>query len=380
LIQKGYEVLPVLSAGGSQFVSSRVLETFCGRTALSPDPFDPARSGTDHIAVARWADLFVVYGATADFIARYAHGLADDTLCLQLIATRAPVILAPAMNPAMWEHPSVQENIRTLSARGIQIVGPISGKVACGETGVGHITDHAAILSAIDRALGTSAIPALQGKRVLISAGPMRTQFDPVRFLQNRSSGKMGLALARAARQAGACVQVLLGPVESSMATVFGAEFETHRYEGAADYQERLDALFPGCDIFFSAAAVLDFDIQPAPSKLERAALSGGELSVKYAPVPDLVAKMAGKKAPHQRVIAFAAETGTNEKLLTRAREKLIKKKTDALIANPVRDGLGPDSDRNELWVIRPTGEPVHLGPDSKDALAFPLLQALFDA
>src|SRR4051812_31281870 len=139
LVTRGHEVRAVLTEGGKEFVSARVLETFTGSPVLAAHPFDASHFGTDHIALARWADVFVIYGATADFLARYAGGLADDFLCLQLIATESPVVIAPAMNPVMWNHPSVQQNFRTLLSRGVKAVGPIAGVVACGEKGLGHI-------------------------------------------------------------------------------------------------------------------------------------------------------------------------------------------------------------------------------------------------
>jgi phosphopantothenoylcysteine decarboxylase/phosphopantothenate--cysteine ligase len=356
-----------------------VLETFTGSPVLATSPFDSSHFGTDHIALARWADVFVIYGATANFMARYALGLADDFLNLQLIATRSPVVIAPAMNPAMWEHPSVQDNFKMLQRRGARFVGPIPGKVACGETGTGHIAEIPEISAAVEEAAKSSAKGPLSGKTVLISAGPMRSGLDPVRFIQNRSSGKMGLELARSAQKLGAQVRVLLGPVEPMMAELF-ENFEVRRYEGPSEYDQALFEMLPTVDAFLSAAAVLDFEAVPAPSKIERAQLQGGELHVQYKPVPDFVARAAKERKPGQKIIAFAAETGTDSEIIARAQGKMKKKGVDALIANPVRPGLGPEAEKNEIWILKPGAEPAHLGPVQKSELAEPILRAVLDA
>src|SRR5579885_1097111 len=153
LVALGHEVRVILTRSGAELVSARVLETVSGHAVVGSDPFGPGHSGTDHIEMARWADAFIIYAATADFLARYAHGQAGESLTLQLLATRAPVLIAPAMNPAMWEHPATQANVDLLRSRGARFAGPVAGKVACGETGVGHIAEHSAILAEL-RALG----------------------------------------------------------------------------------------------------------------------------------------------------------------------------------------------------------------------------------
>jgi phosphopantothenoylcysteine decarboxylase/phosphopantothenate--cysteine ligase len=377
LVARGHEVRAVLTSGGKEFVSARVLETFTGSPVLATDPFDSSHFATHHIDLARWADVFVIYGATANFMARYATGLSDDFLNLQLIATQSPVVVAPAMNPVMWEHPSVQDNFKTLQKRGVHFVGPIAGTVACGETGVGHIAEIGEISKAAEAAARSARKGLLSGKTILISAGPMRSGLDPVRFIQNRSSGKMGLELARMAQKMGARVQVLLGPVEPMMAELFGP-FEIRRYEGPADYDLGLSEMLPSVDAFLSAAAVLDFEALPAPSKIERSQLQGGELHVQYKPVPDFVARAAKGRKPGQKIIAFAAETGSDSEILARAQGKMQKKGVDALIANPVRPGLGPEADRNEIWILKPDAKPVHLGPIHKSELAEPILRSLF--
>ncbi len=377
LQKRGHVVQVALTAAARELVSARVLATFSGRPVLSENVFSRDHESTDHISAARWAECFVIYGATADFLARYTHGFAGDFLNLQLLATRAPVVVAPAMNPDMWAHPAVQQNRRTLAERGVIFVDPIHGKVACGETGVGHVAELAAIIEAAEKAAG-SRERLLAGKKFLISAGPMRTAIDPVRYVQNRSSGLMGLELARAAREMGAQVQVLLGPVDATMARDY-EEFSVSRYTGPEEYADGLERLLPEADVFMSAAAVLDFEFIPQDRKIERDALETlNEMRVPMRKVRDYVAHAASIRKPGQKIIAFAAESGSDPEVLERAHRKMLKKGVDALVANPVRPGLGPESPRNELWVLRPGREAAHLGPDSKDALARPLLEALF--
>jgi len=374
LVKRGHEVQVVLTQAARELVSDRVLATFSGKPVLSDDVFGADHTGTDHISTARWAEVFIVYGATADLMGRYAAGLAGDFLTLQLLATQTLVILAPAMNPAMWAHPAVRQNAQTLQSRGVKLVGPIQGVVACGESGIGHIAELNEIIRAIE---GQPTKKFLEGKKLLLSAGPMRTKVDSVRYLQNRSSGQMGLEVARAAREAGARVQVLLGPVDSQMEARFSG-FELYRYEGPAEYRAKLPELFRECDIFISLAAVLDFEILPQGGKIDREALTqSSSLSLPMRPVEDFVAAMAKIRQPHQTVIAFAAETGTSEQIRERAERKMLKKSVTALVANPVTPGLGPDASDNLLWVLRPGVKPQQLGPAPKSQLARPLLEAL---
>lgn len=378
LVADGHEVRCVLTEGGKQFVTEKVLETFSGNRVLSSNIFDATHFATDHISVARWADAFLIYGATANLLGRLAAGLGDDFLTLQLLAFRGPVVIAPAMNPEMWSHPLVSANYRRLKEVGYQFVEPIEGRVACGELGIGHVaTDEQMIQKLMDIAPGK--ISGIHGKRVLISAGPMRTSLDPVRFVQNRSSGKMGLSLARACASAGASeVVILLGPVGQDIQQDFSV-FSVKHYDGPKDYETSLDTLFPKCDVFFSAAAVLDFESVPSVKKIERAELERlGKLEMEIHSVPDIVGKFGAKKTSSQKVIAFAAESGSESEILARAHLKMLKKSADAMIANPVWPGLGPESDENQVWILRPKSEPVKLGPTSKKNLGRPILEALF--
>ncbi len=317
-------------------------------------------------------------------MARYAAGLGDDFLSLQLLATECPVYVAPAMNPSMWKHASVQTNYSLLKTRGVQFIDPIAGVVACGESGIGHIADLKVIADALEITPRTksetpaSSAHAIAGKHILISAGPMRTSLDPVRYVQNRSSGKMGLEIAKLAKKLGAKVSVLLGPVENSIADQY-SEFKPARYSTPDQYEIELERLFKSCDAFLSLAAVLDFELISETKKIERDRLSqSNSLTLPLKSVKDFVASVAQKKLPHQRVIAFAAESGTNEQILERARKKMLKKSVDLLIANPVREGYGPEADQNEIWILSPKqNQPLYSAKDYKSKLAAPILDAI---
>jgi phosphopantothenoylcysteine decarboxylase/phosphopantothenate--cysteine ligase len=222
-------------------------------------------------------------------------------------------------------------------------------------------------------------LTGISGKKILISAGPMRTDLDPVRFIQNRSSGKMGLALARACKDFGAAsVTILLGPVSTEIQKAL-SEFTVKDYKGPSDYEKSLDELFPKCDVFFSAAAVLDFETLPPDKKIERAQLAKMQkLEIAIRPVPDIIAKFGAKKTPEQKVIAFAAESGTEAEILARAEKKMLAKSADAMIANPVWEGLGPDSDENQVWILKPGHKHIKIGPAPKSQLGHPILEAIF--
>ena len=380
LVRVGHEVQVVLTSAAQELVSARVLSTFSGRPVLSENIFAADHQATDHISAARWAECFVIYGATADFLARYANGFAGDFLNLQLLTAQCPVIVAPAMNPTMWSHPAVRQNKQTLAGRGVKFIDPIYGKVACGEIGLGHIADLQQIIAAVNTYASCAGgdTPFLEGKKLLISAGPMRTALDPVRYVQNRSSGLMGLEIARTARQLGADVRILLGPVDAEMAKSYNG-FPIERYVGPTEYGHALEKHLPEVDAFLSVAAVLDFEFIPQERKIERDTLeTQSEMKVPMKKVRDYVAFAASIKRPDQKVIAFAAESGSDPEILERAHRKMLKKGVDAMVANPVRPGLGPEAARNELWILQPGQESVHLGPDAKEALARPLLKALF--
>jgi phosphopantothenoylcysteine decarboxylase/phosphopantothenate--cysteine ligase len=297
-------------------------------------------SAIEHIAVAQAIDALVVAPATADVLAKFAQGSANDFLTTLYLATTAPVVVAPAMNVNMWEHAATQQNLATLRRRGVKIVEPGSGYLACGMTGPGRLADNDAIVAAALEALGASQ--DLSGETVLITAGPTREKIDPVRYLTNRSSGRMGYALAEAALRRGARVLLVTGPTAlkpPSAAEVVGVE----------SAQQMLDAvlrLLPEASIVIKAAAVADYTVSdPAQQKLKRA----GRMTLDLSPAADILAEISRQKKS-QLIIGFAAET---ENVIENARKKLQAKSLDAIVVNDVsREGVGFDSDRNAVSIL----------------------------
>jgi phosphopantothenoylcysteine decarboxylase/phosphopantothenate--cysteine ligase len=301
-------------------------------------------SAIEHIAVAQSIDALVVVPATADVLAKFAQGMASDFLTTLYLATTAPVVVAPAMNVNMWEHPATQNNLETLRKRGVKIVEPSSGYLACGMTGPGRLADNEAIVAVAMEALGASQ--DLSGETVLITAGPTREKIDPVRYLTNRSSGRMGYALAEAALRRGARVLLVTGPTAlkpPSAAEVIGVE----------SAKQMLDAvlrLLPEASIVIKTAAVADYTIaDPAEQKLKR----GGRMTLDLTPAPDILAEISRHKKS-QLIIGFAAET---ENVIENARKKLQAKSLNAIVVNDVsREGVGFDSDRNAVTIITQSG------------------------
>jgi phosphopantothenoylcysteine decarboxylase/phosphopantothenate--cysteine ligase len=375
----GHEVSCILTASAREFVSPLVLETFSETKVLSHDIFDGTHFGTDHISSARWADHFIVYGATANSLAKLANGFGDDFLSLQLLAFQGPVLLVPAMNPTMWEHPAVQANVKTLQERGMKMVGPIAGKVACGESGVGHVASNAEILASLSsNSPSTGSLP-LAGKRVLLSAGPMRSEIDDVRYLQNRSSGETALELARVAKAYGATVDLLLGPVEALRREAFAKVARVTDFLSPSSYEKALHELFPQADIFLSAAAVLDFEVERYAGKLDKSDFKDS-LHLALRLLPDFVKKCADGRKPHQKVVAFALQSGTFEEQLAHARRKLENKGSDAILLNSANEGLGPDAAQTDFHLVLPGGGLQSLGTSSKAEMATRIWSALLSS
>jgi len=297
-------------------------------------------SAIEHIAVAQSIDALVVAPATADLVAKFAQGIANDFLTTLYLATTAPVVVAPAMNVNMWEHPATQQNLETLRKRGVRIVKPGSGYLACGMTGPGRLAENEAVVAAAMEALGASQ--DLSGETVLITAGPTREKIDPVRYLTNRSSGRMGYALAEAALRRGARVLLVSGP--TSLKPSSGAEVTS--VESAKQMLDAVLRLLPESSIVIKTAAVADYTIaKPAEQKIKRA----GRMALDLEPAPDILAEI-GRHKKSQLIIGFAAET---ENVLDNARKKLQLKSLDAIVVNDVsREGVGFDSDRNAVTII----------------------------
>jgi phosphopantothenoylcysteine decarboxylase/phosphopantothenate--cysteine ligase len=297
-------------------------------------------SAVEHIAVAQSIDALVVAPATSDILAKFAQGLANDFLTTLYLATTAPVLVAPAMNVNMWNHPATQANLDILRKRGVKVVEPDSGYLACGMLGPGRLAANETIVAAVLQALG--AAQDLVGETVLITAGPTREKIDPVRYISNRSSGRMGYALAEAALRRGAHVLLVTGP--TSIMPPDAAEVT--RVETAEQMRSAVLQLLSQATIVIKTAAVSDYRPKSvAPQKLKRT----GPVSLELEPTIDILAELAGKKTD-QLIIGFAAET---EHVLENAHKKLAKKSLDAIVVNDVsRDGVGFDSDRNAVTIL----------------------------
>jgi len=297
-------------------------------------------SAIEHIAVAQSIDALVVAPATADLLAKFAQGIANDFLTTLYLATTAPVVVAPAMNVNMWDHPATQQNLDTLRKRGVAIVDPGSGYLACGMTGPGRLAENEAVVAAVMEALGASQ--DLSGETVLITAGPTREKIDPVRYLSNRSSGRMGYALAEAALRRGARVLLVSGP--TSLKPPSAAE--TTMVESAKQMLDAVLRLLPEASIVIKTAAVADYTVvKPSAQKIKRAS----SMNLDLEPAPDILAEIARHKKS-QLVIGFAAET---ENVIENARKKLRTKSLDAIVVNDVsREGVGFDSERNAVTIL----------------------------
>ena len=343
LKRAGADVRVVMTAAAEAFITPMTLQALSGH-AVRGALFDPAHEAAmGHIELARWADLVVIAPASANTLARLAQGLADDLLSTLCLATTAPILAAPAMNRQMWAHPATQRNVELLTERGMRLIGPDSGEQACGETGPGRMTEPAQIAAA---AAALFAPGTLAGRRLLITLGPTREPIDPVRFLSNRSSGKMGMALARAAVDAGADVTIIAGPTaQPTPAGVKRIDVET-----AAQMHNAAMAEAAGQDIFIATAAVSDYrPAAPAGQKIKKTAET---LTLTLERNPDIVGDVSAA-FPALFCVGFAAET---ENLAEHARDKLERKRLDLIAANPVGDGLGFDRDDNSLEVFWPGG------------------------
>lgn len=376
LRKEGATVRVVMTRAATEFITPLTLQTLSGHP-VARELFDLGEEADiGHIRLADEADVVVVAPATADAIARLAAGMADDLLAAVVLATRAPVVLAPAMNVNMWQNPLTQDNLRRLvSLSRVTTVGPDRGELACGWIGAGRLVDPAEIVAAVEAAVGTRSPPgALAGRRVVVTAGPTHEAVDDVRFLGNRSSGKMGFALADEAAALGADVTLVAGPVSLPTPPGVGRRIDV---ESAREMEEALRTAAANADVVVMAAAVADF--RPAerkPGKLSRrkAHEEGRDpLTLRLEANPDLLAGLAAsRRGPRPWLVGFAAETGlTADELVTRARAKLAEKGCDAVIANDIgQRGLGFGSDQNAVTVVFREGAAERFGPAPKRTLA----------
>jgi phosphopantothenoylcysteine decarboxylase / phosphopantothenate---cysteine ligase len=353
LQDRGVKAQVIMTRAAQEFVrplpfaalsGEKVITEMFAREAGEPN----VESAIEHIAVAERIEALLVAPATADILAKFAHGIADDFLSTLFLATRAPVIVAPAMNVNMWSNPATQENLATLRSRGVRVVAPGDGYLACGMVGPGRLAENESIVAATLAALGASQDFA--GQTVLITAGPTREAIDPVRYISNRSSGKMGYALAQAAVRRGARVVLVSGP--TSQKAPDGAEL--FQVESAAEMHQVVMERAPEADIIIKAAAVADY--RPKKSSVQKLKRHDflregvqGYAQLDLEPTPDIAAELGARKQD-QTVVGFAAET---ENVLENARKKLVSKGLDAIVANDVsQPGIGMDSDRNAVTII----------------------------
>jgi len=357
LMQEGHAVQAVMTRAAEEFIRPLSFVALTGRKTLT-DLF-AIESAIEHISVAQDSELLVIAPATADLVAKLAHGLADDFLTTLYLAFTGPVVVAPSMNSNMWLHPATQANLETLRRRGHRIVEPESGYLACGMTGPGRLADPAAIVEAIRRE--SRRRRDFEGETVLITAGPTQEPLDPVRYISNRSSGKMGYALAEAAAARGARVILVSGPVH--IAPPRGVELISVRT--AAEMREKVLENLAPASIVVKAAAVSDFHLSKVPD--QKVKKTAARLSLEFDPTPDILAEL-GRKKGDRLLIGFAAET---QNLHQEARRKLESKNCDMVVGNLVGGSeTGFESDENEVVLALATGELISLPRAPKREIA----------
>ena len=347
LRKAGAQVYVIMTQHACQFVAPLTFETLSNHPAVTDTFARPETWEVEHIALAKRADVFVIAPATANILAKMAHGIADDMLSTTVLATRAPVLAAPAMNTGMWENAATRENVKTLVSRGVRFVGPEGGFLACGDTGAGRMSEPTRIFDAIAELLNPKQ--DMEGLRVVVTAGPTQEKIDPVRYISNRSSGKMGYAIAEAAARRGADVTLVTGPVR--LETPRGVRAVP--IQSTQDLLEAMAACCPEADVVIQAAAPADFT--PAEVAGEKIKKQGdGDLVLTLRQTPDVAAQVGRMKHPGQTLVGFAAETND---VLRNAEGKLAKKNLDMIVANDVTaPGAGFDVDTNIVTFLTRSG------------------------
>jgi phosphopantothenoylcysteine decarboxylase/phosphopantothenate--cysteine ligase len=355
----GADVRCVLTPNAARFVSPLSLAAVSGHGVIVDQWGDPTSGGVDHIELARWCDLLLIAPATANIIAKLAVGIADDALSTYAVAHRGDIVVSPAMNTSMLQHETVQQNIAALKRRGVDVIEPDEGLLACGDEGAGRMPDPPVLIERVQQHFRSRD---LAGRTVLVTAGPTREPIDPVRFLSNRSSGKMGYAIAEAARRRGATVTLVSGP--TALIAPHGVAFT--QITTASEMHEAVMRSLPSQQIVIKAAAVADYaPAEAAAQKIKKE--SSEELVLTFRKNPDILSAIASA-TPRPFVVAFAAETQNVE---TNAREKLMRKNADLVVANDVADAsIGFDSDQNEVIVIGRDGSTTRIEKSSKLAVA----------
>ncbi|AXT69629.1 bifunctional phosphopantothenoylcysteine decarboxylase/phosphopantothenate--cysteine ligase CoaBC [Vibrio sp. dhg] len=367
LIERGAQVRVVMTKAAQEFITPLTMQAVSGHP-VSDSLFDPAAEASmGHIELAKWADLVLLAPATADLIARLSAGMGNDLLTTLVLATDSPVALSPAMNQQMYSNVATQENIATLARRGMHIWGPGAGEQACGDVGPGRMLEPMQLVHLCEQFFQPKV---LEGKSVLITAGPTREAIDPVRYISNHSSGKMGFALANAAVQLGARVTLVSGPV--SLTTPSGVE-----RINVASAQEMYDAVMSHAtshDAFISCAAVADYRPEDIASQKLKKTADNDQMVIKMVKNPDIVASVAAMTDKRPFTVGFAAETNDVE---TYARGKLVKKNLNMICANDVSvEGQGFNSNDNAITLFWPEGE-LALALESKEALSFKILEKM---
>ncbi|CAH1522096.1 fused 4'-phosphopantothenoylcysteine decarboxylase and phosphopantothenoylcysteine synthetase [Vibrio owensii] len=369
LIERGAQVQVVMTKAAKEFITPLTMQAVSGRP-VSDSLLDPAAEASmGHIELAKWADLVLLAPATADLIARMSAGMGNDLLTTLVLATDSPVAVSPAMNQQMYRNVATQENIATLARRGMHIWGPAAGEQACGDVGPGRMLEPMQLVHLCEQFFQPKL---LAGKSVLITAGPTREAIDPVRYISNHSSGKMGFALANAAAQLGAKVTLVSGPV--SLNTPAGVE-----RINVASAQEMHDAVMahaPSHDAFISCAAVADYRPENVASQKLKKTENNDQMTINMVKNPDIVATVANMTEQRPFTVGFAAETNDVE---TYARGKLVKKNLDMICANDVSvEGQGFNSNDNAITLFWPQGEQA-LALESKEALSFRILEKMHE-
>ena len=364
LQEQGANVRVIMTQGAMEFITPLTLQALSGNPVHTQLLDAEAEQGMGHIELARWADLLLLAPATADVLARLVAGRADDLLTTAALATAAPLLVAPAMNQQMWLDPATTDNIATLSRRGVHLVGPASGEQACGDIGPGRM-EQPAVIAAAAASLFQSGL--LAGKRVVITAGPTREALDPVRYISNHSSGKMGYALARAAAEAGANTTVVSGPVALNVP-------DKVRHLPVESANEMLDqslALLKECDIFIACAAVTDY--RPPTTEQQKIKKGPEQVTLQLVRNPDIVTAVA-ESENRPFTVGFAAETSD---VLSYARDKMQRKGLDMIVANDVSDpSIGFNSEHNAATVLWSGGEQA-LPRASKDSIARHIIELI---
>ncbi|MGH8987482.1 MAG: bifunctional phosphopantothenoylcysteine decarboxylase/phosphopantothenate--cysteine ligase CoaBC, partial [Acidimicrobiales bacterium] len=373
LVDLGHHVTPVMTEAARQFVGAATFSALAS-DAVPGGLWEPVEGGIAHTRLGQAADLVVVAPATADLLARYAAGMADDLLGAVLLATKAPVVVCPAMHTEMWEHPAVADNMATLRRRGVHVVPPEPGRLAGGDEGIGRMAEPATIVASALEVLGTPPhdMPRgkargrdLAGRHVVVSAGGTREAIDPVRVLTNRSSGRQGHAIAEAAADRGARVTlVTASPLPAPAGT------DIVRVESAADMEAAMEAAARDADVVVMAAAVADFRPKVASNQKVH-----GVPDLVLEPTPDILAGLASRRRPGQVLVGFAAET---EDVAAAARRRLERKKVDLLVVNDVTvPGAGFDHETNEVAILSSDGSTTTVPLGSKREVADTLLDAV---